>query len=49
MDSLPWTAIPSNTSSSVTVTLPDVDSHDPVEQRNVTVEVNVTGANGIVS
>ena len=48
MDSLLQTAIPSNTTSSVTVTLPDVDSNDPVEQRRVTVEVKVTDTNGKV-
>ena len=33
---------------SVTVTLPDVDSNDPVEQRRVTVDVKVTDTNGKV-
>ena len=32
----------------VSVTLPDADSHDQVEQRRVTVEVNVTDTNGKV-
>ena len=46
----PWALSfsPNNTSTSVTVTLPDVDSNDPVEQRQVTVEVIVTDTNGKV-
>ena len=32
----------------VPVTLPDADSHDPVEQRRVTIKVKVTGDNGEV-
>ena len=48
----PWPDLvfsPDKTSSSVEVIMPDVDSNDPVEQRKVTIEVKVKGANGIVS
>ena len=46
----PWNLAfsPSNTSSLVSVILPDVDSHDPVQERRVTIEVKVTDANGKV-
>ena len=49
--STPWNAAVSSnkTASSVTVTMPDVDSNDPVEERRVTIEVKVKGANAIVS
>ena len=46
----PWdlTFSPRNTSRSVSITLPDVDASDPVEQRSVVVEVKVTDTNGKV-
>ena len=46
----PWglSYSPSNTSSLVTVTLPDVDSAGPDEERRVLIQVTVTDANGSV-
>ena len=48
MDSLPWTAIPSNTSPRSLCNPDGRELGEPVEQRRVTIEVKVTGANGIV-
>ena len=46
----PWglSYSPSNTSNLVTVTLPDVDSAGPDEERRVLIQVNVTDTNGRV-